>query len=30
VLRFAKTWIDDGDMRERKVARLCENYARKP
>jgi len=30
VLRFAKTWIDDGDMRERKAARLCENYARKP
>jgi hypothetical protein len=28
-LRLANSWIDDGDMRERKAARLCENYARK-
>ena len=30
LLWHANTWIDDGDMRERKAARLCENYPRKP
>jgi hypothetical protein len=29
LLWLANTWIDDGDMREREAARLCENYAHK-
>jgi hypothetical protein len=29
-LWLANTWIDDGDMRDRKAARLCENCPRKP
>jgi hypothetical protein len=30
LLWLTNTWIDDGDMRERKAARLRKNYPRKP
>jgi hypothetical protein len=30
VLWLANSWIDDGDMGERKAAGLCVNHPRKP
>jgi hypothetical protein len=30
VLWLANSWIDDGDMCERKAAGLCVNHPRKP